>query len=58
MEKIRAEIYARSLHAGLSHLRRKGLYMQAVRHFRASDFPWKATLLTQLKLFYQLVRMR
>lgn len=56
--KIRAEIYARNLQAGLYHLRRKGLHMKAIRHFLTADFPWKATRLTQLKLLYQLIRKR
>lgn len=53
---IRAEIFARNLHAGLYHLRCKGLRGQAVRHFLNTEFPWRATLSTKMKLIYQLVR--
>ena len=56
VKRIRAEIYARGLHAGLNHLRRKGLYKKTVQHFLAADFPWQATRLTCMKLIYQLVR--
>ena len=55
---IRSEIYARNLHAGLSHLRNKGFHLKAVRHFLAADFPWQATLLTRMKLIYQLIKFR
>lgn len=56
IKHIRAEIYARNLHAGLSHLRRKGLYKKALQHFLAADFPWQATRSTCAKVIYQLIR--
>lgn len=54
--RIRDELYARNLLAGLALLRRKGDGAQCRAHFRASRYPFGARWKTQLKIWWQLAR--
>jgi GT2 family glycosyltransferase len=54
--RIRSELYALNLLAGVARLRQQGEAAKAWAHFRRSTYPHGATWGTQLRLFYQLLR--